>query len=491
MYTGVALPRILYAADVWAPPAYKKKQGEKPTANKRFTSKLASIQRAGTLAIVGGLRTSPTDTLCAHADILPVHLELDKACHRAAVRMATLPHPHPITKLYQKASKQNVKRHKSPIHNLAAAFEVAHKEYETTLVAGRNPATMGKQPFRTNIPDNKTAAKSKDKSAPEHIKIYTDGSMHDGGVGAAAVLTRNGKVASTLRYHLGPANEHTVFEAKLVGILMGLHLIDKAAKGNTAFAIGVDNQAAIKALSSKFDKPGHYLAAEAYRTAARIHKTRGKKFSLTLRWTAGHVGIPGNEEADEEAKIAADGSTSDAPQLPKILRKPLKRSKSAAIQEEGVARKIRWRKDWKASPRHAKFQKIDSSLPSQHFIKLISNPKISKIDASKVFQLRTGHVPLNAYLFHFKRKESAQCPACGAVKETPQHYLLECPAYAHERKKIGLKKGELELKFADIVSNERRVIALAHYIKDTRRFIEQDQDPKSKGDTGQTKTRTS
>ena len=488
MYTGVALPRILYAADVWAPPAYKKEQGTKPTANKRFTTRLASIQRSGTLAIVGGLRTSPTDTLCVHADVLPAHLELDKACHKAAVRMATLPHSHPIAKLYLKASKHNVKRHKSPLHNLAAAYEIAHGDYETLLVAGRNPATMGKQPFRTDIPGSKTEAKSKDERAPEHIRIYTDGSMHDGGVGAAAVLTRNGKVASALHCHLGPANEHTVFEAELVGILLGLHLIEKTEKKNITFALGVDNQAAIKAMSSKFNKPGHYLAAEAYGIAARLRKSKGKKFSLTLRWTPGHVGIPGNEEADEEAKKAADGLTSDASQLPKILRKPLKRSKSAAIQEEGVERKIRWRKDWAASPHHDKFQKIDSSLPSRRYIKLISNPKLSRADASKVFQIRTGHVPLNAYLFRFKRKESAQCPACGADKETPQHFLLECPAYAQERRKIGPKKGELELKFADVVSNGRKIIALAHYIKGTRRFIENEQEPK-RGEEGQAKAR--
>ena len=263
MYTGIVLLRILYAADIWAPPTYKKEQGAKPTVNKRFTTRLATIQRAGTLAIVGGLRTSPTDTLCAHTDILPAHLELDKACHKAAVRMATLPHLHPVTKLYQRASKHNVKQHKSPIHNLAAAFEAAHEDYEMVLVAGQNPATLGKQLFRTDIPGNKDEAKSKDKKAPEHIRIYSDGSMQDGSVGVAAVLTKNGKVTKALHYHLGPASKHTVFEAELVGILMGLHLIDKTARGNTTFALGVDNQAAIKSLSSKFNQPGHYLAVEA------------------------------------------------------------------------------------------------------------------------------------------------------------------------------------------------------------------------------------
>ena len=52
------------------------------------------------------------------------------------------------------------------------------------------------------------------------------------------------------------------------------------------------------------------------------------------------MGIPGNEEADEEAKKAAEGKTSDEQQLPKLLRKTLKCSKLAAIQEEGAARMV-------------------------------------------------------------------------------------------------------------------------------------------------------
>src|SRR6202012_5817372 len=93
-------------------------------------------------------------------------------------------------------------------------------------------------------------------------------------------------------------------------------------------------------------------------------------------------------------------------------------------------------------------------------------------DASKIFQIRSGHAPLNAYLFRFKRKESAQCPACGATKETPQHFILECPAYAYERRKLKPRKGELETKFTDTLTNEKKTITLAHYIQATQRFLE-------------------
>ena len=491
MYISVALPRILYAADIWAPPSYKDKREGTRTANKRFAARLSSIQRAGTLAIVGGLRTSPTDTLCVHANILPAHLELDKACHRAAVRMATLPHMHPVTKIYRKAAKHGVKHHKSPLHHLTYAFEAAHTDFETIIVAGRNPALMGNRLFKTIIPANKDDSKEADEEAPEHVKIYSDGSAHDGEVGAAAILTRNGKTTKVLRYHLGPISEHTVYEAELIGIIMGLHLIETEPKTNITYAIGIDNQAAIKALSSKFSKPGQYLAAEAFKLAAKLRKSKGKKYSLTLRWTAGHTGIPGNEEADEEAKKAAEGMSSDEQQLPKLLRKTLKRSKSAAIQKEGDVRMERWRREWRESTRADKFKHIDSSLPSRRFIKLISNTKITRADASKMFQLRTGHIPLNAYLFRFKKKENPKCPACGARKEMPQHFLLECPAYAYERRKLGPKKGEMERKFAEIISSGRSIVALAHYMKATGRFAEEKLNKESRVIATRTKTHAS
>ena len=399
MYTSMAIPRILYTVDIWAPPTYNCKQKEKPTANKRFTMRLFTIQRAGTLAIVGGLRTSPTDTLCTHADILPAHLELDKTCHKAAVQMAMLPHSHPVMKIYCRSNKRKVKRHKSPLHHLSNTYKAMHEEFETMFVAGHNPALMGKQPFRTDIPGSKDNSKEMDKQVPEHLKIYSDGSAHDGKVGVATVLKKNGKTLKTLHYHLRSAKEHTVFEAELVGILMGLQLIETAPKSNISFTIGVDNQATIKALSLKFNKPGHYLAAKAHQAAAKLRRNKGKKYSLTIRWTAGHMGIPGNKEADKEAKKAAEGTTSNTTHLPKLLKKKLKNSKSAAVQDENTTRKERWTRDWIASPRYAKFKHIDASLPSHKFIKLISNTKISRYDVSKLFQLPSGHIPLNTYLF--------------------------------------------------------------------------------------------
>lgn len=88
----------------------------------------------------------------------------------------------------------------------------------------------------------------------------------------------------------------------------GLQLIKYNPTGNLSYAIGVDNQAAIKALASEsgLDKPGHYIAAEVLNMAGSLRKTKawtkGKQYMLTIRWTAGHSNIPGSEAVDTEAE---------------------------------------------------------------------------------------------------------------------------------------------------------------------------------------------
>ena len=80
------------------------------------------------------------------------------------------------------------------------------------------------------------------------------------------------------------------------------------------------------------------------------------------------------------------------------LRKALKSNKAALRQNRKEKLKKRWQQEWDASNRAAKFRSLGVSPPSDRFIKLISDDKISRNDASRIFQLRAGHVPLNAYL---------------------------------------------------------------------------------------------
>ena len=109
------------------------------------------------------------------------------------------------------------------------------------------------------------------------------------------------------------------------------------------------------------------------------------------------MGIEGNEQADKEAKAAAEGKTSPARELPKTLKKPLTLNKSAAKQHFKSALKNIWRKEWSDSPRADKAKCIDPTLPSNKFLKLISETDLSRKGASWLFQMRVGHFPLNTY----------------------------------------------------------------------------------------------
>jgi hypothetical protein len=52
-----------------------------------------------------------------------------------------------------------------------------------------------------------------------------------------------------------------------------------------------------------------------------------------LRWTVGHVGIPGNKKVDSEAKQAAAGLSTPNELLPLYLRKPLLINPSAVTRK--------------------------------------------------------------------------------------------------------------------------------------------------------------
>ena len=119
----------------------------------------------------------------------------------------------------------------------------------------------------------------------------------------------------------------------------------------------------------------------------------------------------------------------------------------------------------------------DPTLPSRKFFDLIINSDIHMESASKIFQLRTGHIPSTHIYTGSKSREAPNLySACRAPKETLQHIVLEFPAYTHERRTLRPERGRSELKYAEIIGRKCEALALAHYILDTRRFPQEMQE---------------
>ena len=97
LHNGVVMTKMLYAVEVWCSPIREPAPGKKKKRGSvSFATKLTRVQRTSTIFTTGALRSTPTVALDAHAFILPMHLAINKACQRATLRFATLPHTHPL-----------------------------------------------------------------------------------------------------------------------------------------------------------------------------------------------------------------------------------------------------------------------------------------------------------------------------------------------------------------------------------------------------------
>lgn len=99
---------------------------------------------------------------------------------------------------------------------------------------------------------------------------------------------------------------------------------------------------------------------------------------------------------------------------------------------------------------------------------------LEKGQAAAIFQLRSGHCPLNHFLKRIQASPDDRCPNCRR-KETTVHFLLYCPKYSQERGMFrnALKEAEIKLdtRRADKLLDDPRVFPyLAEYIVSTSRF---------------------
>ncbi|KAF8424398.1 hypothetical protein L210DRAFT_3359087, partial [Boletus edulis BED1] len=73
LYEAVAIPKMLYAIDIWGTDLLKRGRGkkEKGWGARGFAKQIDKVQRLATLLITGGMRSTATDTLFAHSDLPP------------------------------------------------------------------------------------------------------------------------------------------------------------------------------------------------------------------------------------------------------------------------------------------------------------------------------------------------------------------------------------------------------------------------------------
>jgi hypothetical protein len=147
---------------------------------------LQKVQRLATLAITGALHSTPTDLLDAHTGVLPIELALLKICYGSTIRLLTLPEIHPMWKIVKQARQAQPKRHPGSIDLLIWGFKLERENLETIMPVRCNPRRLNK--FKVIIPGSREASIEDEKNDRSDYRVYTDGSGHNGGIGAAAVI---------------------------------------------------------------------------------------------------------------------------------------------------------------------------------------------------------------------------------------------------------------------------------------------------------------
>ena len=139
-----------------------------------------------------------------------------------------------------------------------------------------------------------------EKSRPG-LTMFTDGSRLDDGAAGYAVVWKNGQSWVGIKTHMGYNQE--ACDAECAAIAGALETASRRQTTPERVAIFTDAQAAIRrmALGGAWPRPDVRAPGE------KAHRSAGEsQAGHHHRDRSAHKGIPGNEKADEWAKLAAE-----------------------------------------------------------------------------------------------------------------------------------------------------------------------------------------
>ena len=250
----------------------------------------------------------------------------------------------------------------------------------------------------------------------DRLNVFTDGSkLPEGSTGLGVYY--NPHPGDEVSFGKFVGSSATVFQAEVQAITEACHLLTASLASNqevsNAITIYSDSQAALQALSSR------WIKSKVVRECVTALNELGRFTSLRLRWVKAHIGIPGNEKADQLARRAAAspprGPVESLPIAPAVTASHLKEWLMGAWQSrweslpEGFARQSRI---WFTEPTPRKTRRILA---------------LGRVNFGRVIRWLTGHVFLRLQNFRAGTSAISVCRLCGQKPERADHILLECP----------------------------------------------------------------
>ena len=458
LFTTVVAPRIDYAAIIWHQP-YEKRL---PIASQ--IKKLTTIQRLAMKSILGCFKTTSIQALQIESGLPPAEIHLKYKILCTAIRMKTMPPPHPM---YYAVSRAVRVGGRFGDHTVLESLvhhhpDIMEREMETIRPFINPPWWSPNIRIRIDKEKKKEAVVSHYQALHQAqqrqaLIIYTDGSGIDGKIGAAIVATNMNYKA---RKHLGTNKIYNVFGAELEGIHMATTLAYDKRHEHEECIIFTDNQSAIQATYSPARRTGQATIAMIH---DRIKATQHEypQYQIQIQWVPSHENIEGNEKADIEAKAAATTSQSNPPAS---LRTAIQQHLRQTLREEWKTITMKQKGTYGTFIQRRVSQGANISSKNNIY-KYISKRK----HVTWIARLRTGYCSLNKYLHRMNIIDDPTC-ACEDGPETVSHFLCKCQIYDKEREKLRLKVGMQGMNKEILLGDINIIPHTLEFIESTGRF---------------------
>ena len=267
------------------------------------------------------------------------------------------------------------------------------------------------------------------------LKVFTDGSLKKNTklAGAGFTLIRNNRTILDQSISLGVYA--TINQCEMFAIQRAAALLYDSNTRNQVIIFYSDSLSTLQQL-----KKGHSSSKLTIDTAVTLNKLC--EFNqVNLYKVAAHTGIEGNEKADELAKLGA----SSPPVGPEpflciswsnVITDLLKKSRNETLLK---------------LEQHT--MKNESKTPLESYIKKCGVNKLiyrKKDSLRLISHMFTGQNWLKDNLSKRDATTDPICTNCGEERETAQHFIGECPAYATIRLEIF---GVPYISLVDIINN--------------------------------------